>query len=51
VHRGFLITLYNIIETKDRRIVVTGRRGRTRKKLLDDVKEKRAYWKLKKRKH
>jgi hypothetical protein len=23
------------------------RRGRTRKKLLDDVKEKRGYWKLK----
>jgi len=26
---------------------VTGRRGRKRKQLLDDVKEKRVYWKLK----
>jgi len=26
---------------------VTGRRGRKRKQLLDDHKEKRAYWKLK----
>jgi hypothetical protein len=25
----------------------TGRRGRRRKQLLDDVKEKRRYWKLK----
>jgi len=26
---------------------VTGRRGKRRKKLLDDLKEKRGYWKLK----
>jgi len=26
---------------------VKGRRGRRRKQLLDDVKEKREYWKLK----
>ena len=26
---------------------VTGRRGRRRKQLLDDLKEKRGYWKLK----
>jgi hypothetical protein len=26
---------------------MTGRRGRRRKQLLDDVKEKRRYWKLK----
>jgi hypothetical protein len=26
---------------------VTGRRGRRRKKLLDDLMEKRGYWKLK----
>ena len=29
------------------RIEVTGSRGRRRKQLLDDVKEKRGYWKLK----
>jgi predicted AlkP superfamily pyrophosphatase or phosphodiesterase len=28
-------------------IEVTGRRGRRRKQLLDDFKEKRRYWKLK----
>jgi hypothetical protein len=28
-------------------INTTGRRGRRRKKLLDDLKEKRGYWKLK----
>jgi hypothetical protein len=26
---------------------MTGRRGRGRKRLLDDLKEKRRYWKLK----
>jgi hypothetical protein len=26
---------------------VTGRRGRRSKQLLDDIKEKRRYWKLK----
>jgi hypothetical protein len=26
---------------------MTGRRGRRRRKLLDDLKEKRGYWKLK----
>jgi hypothetical protein len=29
------------------RIEMTGRRGRRRKQLLDDLKEKRIYWKLK----
>jgi len=29
---------------------VTGRRGGRRKQLLDDLKEKREYWKLKKKK-
>jgi hypothetical protein len=28
-------------------IEVTARRGRRRKQLLDDLKEKRGYWKLK----
>jgi hypothetical protein len=29
------------------RTEMTGRRGRRRKQLLDDLKEKRIYWKLK----
>jgi hypothetical protein len=29
------------------RIEMMGRRGRRRKQLLDDLKEKRRYWKLK----
>jgi hypothetical protein len=37
-----------IIEGKiERRVEVTGTRGRRRKQLLDDLKEKRGYWKLK----
>jgi hypothetical protein len=37
-----------VIEGKlEGRIEMTGRRGRRRKKLLDDLKEKRRYWKLK----
>jgi hypothetical protein len=37
-----------VIEGKlDGRIEMTGRRGRRRKQLLDDLKEKRRYWKLK----
>jgi hypothetical protein len=28
-------------------VEVTGRRGRKRKELLNDLKEKRGYWKLK----
>jgi hypothetical protein len=32
---------------KEGRTEVTGRRGRRRKKLLDDLKEKTGYWKLK----
>jgi hypothetical protein len=36
-----------IEETLEGRIEVTGRRGRRRKQLLDDLKEKRSYWKLK----
>jgi hypothetical protein len=37
-----------VIEGKlDGRIEMTGRRGGRRKQLLDDLKEKRRYWKLK----
>jgi hypothetical protein len=36
-----------IEETLKGRIEMTGRRGRRRKELLDDLKEKRRYWKLK----
>jgi hypothetical protein len=39
--------LKHVIEGKiEGRIEVTGRRGRRRKLLLDDVKEKREYWKF-----
>jgi hypothetical protein len=34
-------------EKLEGRIEMTGRRGRICKKLLDDLKEKRRYWKLK----
>jgi hypothetical protein len=38
----------HVIEGKlDGRIEMTGRRGRRRKQLLDDLKEKRRYWELK----
>jgi hypothetical protein len=37
-----------VIEGKlEGRIEMTGRRGRRRKQLLGDLKEKRRYWKLK----
>jgi hypothetical protein len=37
-----------VIEGKlERRIEMMGRRGRRCKQLLDDLKEKRRYWKLK----
>ena len=40
--------LKHVIEGKIHgRIEVMRRRGRRRKKLLEDLKEKRAYWKLK----
>jgi hypothetical protein len=40
--------LKHAIEGKiEGRIEMTGRRGRKRKQLLDDLKEKRRYWKLK----
>jgi hypothetical protein len=40
--------LKHVIERKlEGRIEMTGRRGRRRKQLLDDLKEKRGYWKLK----
>jgi hypothetical protein len=40
--------LKHMIEGKlEARIEMTGRRGRWRKQLLDDLKEKRRYWKLK----
>jgi hypothetical protein len=39
--------LKHVIEGKlEGRIEMTGRRGRRRKQLLDDLKEKRRYWKL-----
>jgi hypothetical protein len=31
------------------KIEVMGRRGKRRKQLLDDIKEMRSYWKLKKK--
>jgi hypothetical protein len=38
----------NVTEEKLGKMVqVTGRTGRRRKKLLDDLKEKTGYWKLK----
>jgi hypothetical protein len=37
-----------VIERKlEGRIEMTGRRARRSKQLLDDLKEKRSYWKLK----
>jgi hypothetical protein len=40
--------LKHVIEGKLKgRIDVTGRRGTRRKQLLDDLKEKKGYWKLK----
>jgi hypothetical protein len=40
--------LKHVIEGKlQGRIEMTGRRGRRRKQLLDDLKEKKSYWKLK----
>jgi hypothetical protein len=40
--------LKHVIEGKiDGRIEMRGRRGRRRMQLLDDLKEKRSYWKLK----
>jgi hypothetical protein len=40
--------LKHVIEGKlEGRIEMTGRRGRRRKQLLDECKEKRRYWKLK----
>jgi hypothetical protein len=41
-HRNCI--LKHVIE---REMEVTGSRGRRRKQLLDDLKEKRGYWKLK----
>jgi hypothetical protein len=44
-----MLGLYNRkLEGKlEGRIEMTGRRGRRRKQLLDDLKDKRRYWKLK----
>jgi hypothetical protein len=40
--------LKHVIEGKlEGRIEMTGRRGRRRKQLLNDLKEKKRYWKLK----
>ena len=36
----------HIIEGKRKRFEVTGRRGKRRKRLLDDLKETREYWNL-----
>jgi hypothetical protein len=36
-----------IVGKLEGRTEITGRRGRRRKQLLDDLKEKRIYWKLK----
>jgi hypothetical protein len=46
LHRNCL--LKHVIEGKiEGRIKVTGRQVRRRKQLMDDLKEKRGYWKLK----
>jgi hypothetical protein len=46
LHRNCL--LKHVVEGKlEGRVDMTGRRGRRRKQLLDDLKEKRRYWKLK----
>jgi hypothetical protein len=46
LHRNCI--LESVIEGKiTGRIEVMGRRGRRHKKLLDDINEKRGYWKLK----
>jgi hypothetical protein len=46
LHRNCL--LKHVIEGKlEGRIEMTGRRGRRRKQLLDDLKENKRYWKLK----
>jgi hypothetical protein len=40
--------LIHVVEVRiDRRITVRGRRRRRHKQLLDDLKEKTGYWKLK----
>ena len=40
--------LIHVVEVRiDRRIAVRGRRRRRHKQLLDDLKEKVGYWKLK----
>jgi hypothetical protein len=46
--RNIHCLLKHVIEGKlEGRIEVMGRRGRSRKQLLDDLQEKRRYWKLK----
>jgi hypothetical protein len=45
--RGKCLLKHVIEGTLDGRIEMMGRRGRRRKQLLDDLKEKRRYWKLK----
>jgi len=46
LHMNFL--LKHVIEGKiEGRIAVTGRRVRRREQLLDDLKKRRGYWKLK----
>jgi hypothetical protein len=41
------VLLKAVIEGKIGRTVLKGRRGKRCKQLLDDLKEKRGYWKLK----
>jgi hypothetical protein len=43
----FLETKLVSEENLEGRTEVTGRRGRRRKQLMDDLKERRGYWKLK----
>jgi hypothetical protein len=46
LHKNCL--LKHVIEREiDGKVEVMGRRGRRHKKLLDDLKENRGYWKLK----
>jgi hypothetical protein len=49
---GTAFYVKHVIEGKlERRIEVTGRQGRRRKQPLDELKEKKEYWKLKEEEH
>jgi hypothetical protein len=45
--RGNCLVKHGTVGKVEGRIEVTGRRGRRRKELLDHLKEKSGYWKLK----